>query len=172
MVAIRGREPEERWASGTGQSARAIRNPLPRPCARPRSSLGVVAYPRPSSPSSPPPPPSSSIRRTIAIESRRCVGRCAFLASAAAVVVSRAARSRCRARSSRGLLRVLPPDSRTITESESSASPPPSSPPPPLSSSSSSTAACIPPPIRLAPLSRRHRRRAEAPREPSRGSCI
>lgn len=117
MVAIRGRGPEERWASGIGQSARAIRNPLPRPYARPRSFLTVAAYrPRPS---------SSIIRRPVAAEARRCAVRCAFLASAAAAVVaSRAARSRRRARYLRGLPRVLPPDSRTITEPPS---PPPSS---------------------------------------------
>ncbi|KYQ60667.1 Ubiquitin-conjugating enzyme E2-24 kDa [Trachymyrmex zeteki] len=63
MIAIRERGPEERWASGTGQSARAIRNPPSRPCACPRSFLSVVAYQRPSSSS-----PSPSIHWTVATE--------------------------------------------------------------------------------------------------------
>ncbi|XP_039315219.1 uncharacterized protein LOC120359866 [Solenopsis invicta] len=113
MVAIRGRGPEERWASGTGQSTRAIRNPPPRLCARTRLFLGVVAYsPRQSSP----PLSQSSIRRsrTVAAESRRCVLHCAFLVSAgaaAAAAASEAARSRRRARC---YSRVLQPDSEQL----------------------------------------------------------
>ncbi|XP_011170172.2 uncharacterized protein LOC105203106 [Solenopsis invicta] len=150
MVAIRGRGPEERWASGTGQSTRAIRNPPPRLCARTRLFLGVVAYsPRQSSP----PLSQSSIRRsrTVAAESRRCVLHCAFLVSAGALLL-------LLHRKRRDLV-----VGRVVTRAYSS---------PTRSNSKAITkhgaAACISPAIRADPLFRRHRRRAEAPREPSR----
>lgn len=153
MIAIRERGPEERWASGTGQSARAIRNPPSRPCACPRSFLSVVAYQRPSSSS-----PSPSIHWTVATEpirralrvSREWVLLLLFLLlyrERYDLVIGRIIRE----------LRVLPPDSRTITK--------PEPPPPPL----------LPPPRASHPRSARLHYPGDtvaAPREPSRGSRI